>query len=71
MERIVLPDGFKEEQKRFLNDVMDEATGQPIVLTANPVSDDVVEGQVIFVTASLRVYTKINGVLYYYTLTAA
>ena len=71
MERIILPDGFKEEQKRFLNDVMDEASGQPIVLAANPVSDDVIEGQVIFVTASLRLYRKINGNLYYSQLVLA
>lgn len=71
MERIVLPDSFKDDQKRLLNDLMDEASGQPVVLDANPALEDMVEGQEIFVTASLRVYRRINGVLYYYTLTAA
>lgn len=71
MERIILPKSFNEEQQRFLKDLMDDAKGQPNILDANPVTADINDDQESFVPSSLRVYKKIDGVLYYYTLTAA
>ena len=70
MERTILPKGINADQERILNYIIDGAFPIPSVVSSNPVASDLKEGQTVFSTASTRIYLKINGNLYYITLTS-
>ena len=72
MQRQVVPDSFKEEQKLFLNQLMDGLLGDIIILEADTTTaaDLLKSGDVGFNPATARLFLNIDGVVYTLLMTA-
>ena len=72
MQRNVVPNSFKEEQKLFLENFMDEALGQIITLSADPTTSggELQVNQVGFNATTVKLFININGTTYSVLLTA-
>lgn len=69
MERQLIPQGTKPDMEKVLNQIMDSALSNPIILEREPTTanGDLKENQVGYYSSKL--YITIQGNTYYLTLT--
>lgn len=71
MQRNVIPDSFKEPEKLFLNDLMDEMLGQIIIVTSDPTTlgGELQVNQMAFNISTLKLFININGIVFSFAAT--
>ena len=71
MQRNVVPNSFKEDQKLFLENLMDESLGQIIIMTSEPTTlgGELQVNQMAFVISSLKLFININGIVFSFPAT--
>jgi len=72
MQRKVVPESFKDEEKLWLNDLMDETLGQIILLDSDPttVGGEIEVNQIGFNQTTSKLFININGTTFSLSLTA-